>query len=195
MNETMHVVVWDPSGEYWEGGLVEAQTGRVLQTRGVATLPIEASLVRRSAVGGYFKRSWGSGWPLNAAVPRLVCPMLLHAVSGDGLQRLNWCARLVPVSDNAREVLEARIEEGGTLVGTLRLAPNSGQPGALSGGFGSTAGTAVRLDKIGKMDANGGWTVYGDASIATMVHGYFGCALYGSIAGIAVAWAAVSQSR
>ena len=53
----MHVVVWDPSGEYWEGGLVDDATAAVLRARDVATLPIDPGLVRGGAVRGYFRRS------------------------------------------------------------------------------------------------------------------------------------------
>lgn len=197
MNDTtMHVVVWDPSGEYWEGALVPPETGRVLQARAVATLPVEPRLLRRSAVGGYFRRSWGSGWPIGTAVPKMACPMMLHVVPGDGpLTALNWCARLVPDSEESAYEIAERIEKGGHLTGALRLCADTGQQLVSSGGFGSTPTTAIAVDKLGKPDANGGWTVGGKATIQTMTGGHFGCALFGMMPGIAVAWAAVSQSR
>ena len=192
---TMHVVVWDPSGEYWEGGLVSEAEGRVLRARRVVTLPIEARLVRRGAVGGYFKRGWGAGWPIGSAVPKMACPMMLHVMAGDMLRKLHWAARLVPESDEAMEAILARVEAGEHLVGALRLCPDSGQPGAFSGGFGSAADTSIDVQKLGKPDEEGGWTVGGTATLQVGVDGFFGCCLFGMMPGISVAWAAVSQSR
>jgi hypothetical protein len=181
----MHVVCWDPHGEFWEGALVDRGMVGALRARGVATLPVEQELILRSAVGGYFRRSWGSGWPIGTPAPRFCCPMILHVAAGDALRRLNWCARLVPV-DGAR----------GPFRGALRLAAHSGQPAAFSGGFGSSEDTCAAAERLASdPDEHGGWTVGGGGSMNSSVDGMFGCALYGQIAGLAVAWAAVSQSR
>lgn len=191
----MHVVVWDPSGEYWEGGLVDDEAANVLRTRRVAVLPIEPSLIRRSGASGFFKRAWGAGWPIGFTVPTMCCPMVLHCSNADNLQTIHWCARLVPENEQALQSLTDRLKEGGKLNGMLRLAGDSGQPGATSGGFSATAQASVKVEQLGMPDEDGGWTVGGQAKINMPGTGHLGLGLWGSVPGLAVAWAAVSQSR
>jgi hypothetical protein len=188
---THHVVVLDPRNEYWEGALVDVETAGALRARRVVTLPIEPELVRRSAIGGYFRRSWGSGWPIGTKVPKMHCPMVLFVAKGDGLRNLHWAARLVPESPEIARL----VGEGGHLTGTLQLTGDSGQPAASSGGFLPGPGASVNAALIGPLDEDGGWTVYGTGLIEAPVDEIFSCALYGAVAGMRVAWAAISQSR
>ena len=187
-----HIVVHDPEGLYWEGALVGAEHDvPALRGRGVVTLPIDADLVTRSAVAGYFRRAWGAGWPIGSAVPRMNCPLVLYVMAGDGRERINWVARIVPESaEMAREMREGR-----RFVGTIRLTADSGQPGAFGGGFSATADTTADLARLPPMDANGGWTVYGGGRIHAPGNNLIGFGLYGSVLGARVAWAAISQSR
>jgi hypothetical protein len=193
MGEAKHVVIWDPSGEYWEGGIVDAEVATPLRGRGVATLPVESNLVGRSAVGGWFKKAWGSGWPLGTSSPRLTCPMVLYVArdanpSVATARRLYFAARLVPDA----ETLEA-VGQGKQLSGMLRFSPDSGQPGTFSGGVGDA--TAVDPKQLPPPDERGGWTVYGQARVSSPVDGMLGLGIYASAPGLLVAWAAVSQSR
>lgn len=197
--EEKHVVVWDPSGEYWDGALVDPGTAEVLRTRKVATLPVEPGYIAMSAVGGWFKRSWGSGWPLGTTGPKMTCPLTLFVPSMDpspaarSPKILNFCARLVP-SD--AQVLAA-VREAGRLdvSGTIRLAPDSSQPWTHTGGIGARQDTVTELGQLGALDDYDGWTVYGKATITSPKDGFLGLGLYGSGPGLAIAWAAVSQSR
>lgn len=75
------IVVWDPKGDYWEGSLVDDATARIVQTRGGAVLPTTPEHFKRSGCGGFFKRAWGAGWPLDYAAPKLCCPMVLFVDS------------------------------------------------------------------------------------------------------------------
>ena len=192
---TKHVVIWDPSGEYWEGGLVDQEAVAPLKGRGVALLPVEEEYVGRTALGGWTKRSWGSGWPLSTGVPRMICPVMLYVVRGDGTsrsaERLNVVVRLVP---EGAEVL-SHMREGGRLSGSLRVAADSGQPGAQAGGVSTAPDTICELSKLGKPDEDDGWTVYLGARINSPVNGLLALSLYGSSPGLRVAWAAASQSR
>lgn len=186
-----HIVVFDPRAEYWEGAFVDSENAAVLRARRVVTLPIEPELVRRSAVGGYFRRSWGSGWPVGTSTPRMACPMILFVAAGDGLRVLNWVARLLPESQQVAEM----IGQGGRLVGTLRLTGDSGQPGTNVGGYSYGEKAAVNAAELGPLDEDGGWTVYGDGRVDASHDGMFAVALYGSVPGVRVAWSAITQSR
>jgi len=189
-----YVVIWDPSDEYWEGGIVDAELARgPLRGRGVATLPVERNLVGRSAVGGWFKKAWGSGWPLGTNSPRLTCPMMLWVARDSNpavayARRLYFAARLVPDA----ETLEA-VRQGRPLSGMIRFSPDSAQPGTHSGGVGET--TSIDPKELKAPDEYGGWTVYGQARVSSPVDGMLGLGIYASAPGLLVAWSAVSQSR
>jgi hypothetical protein len=186
-----HIVVDDPEGEFWEGGLVSAEADvPVLRARGVTTLPIAPELIGLSAVGGYFRRAWGSGWPLDSAIPQMVCPMMLYVLQGGdpqkvdagAIRRINCAVRLVRSAD-----IEPR--------GSLRLTTSSGQPGVFAGGFSATNDTHLDVSKLGKPDERGGWTAYMGGTISAPANTLIGFALYGAAPGLRVAWAAISQSR
>jgi len=186
-----HVVIYDPKDEYWEGALIEPEVAHLIRARKAITLPIEPEHLHRSAVGGYYRRAWGSGWPLSASLPKMHCPIILFAspsyVPGSG--RLNVAVRLVPDI----EVLPFLLS-GGKLSGAIQIAAESGQPGAHSGGFAPAEDTRVDVAQLGPMDEEGGWTVYAGGHLNVPGEGFFSCALYGAAAGLRVAWCAVSQS-
>jgi hypothetical protein len=186
-----HVIIQDPAREYWEGGLVEGEVALVLRARGVITLPIEPALLQKSALAGYYRRSWGSGWPLSLSIPRMHCPMVLYAAPSDtpGQGRLNAVLRLVPDADAIRPV-----RKGARLAGFLQLAAESGQPGSHSGGFQPDVDTRIDVQALGPLDADDGWTVYAGGQLNVPADGFFSCALYGAAAGLRVAWCAISQS-
>lgn len=188
---TTHVVIHDPTGEFWEGGLVEPEIAHVLRSRRVVTLPIEPTLLAKSAIGGYAKRSWGSGWELSASLPKMHCAMLLYAAPAvtPGLGRLNVAVRLVPDGTHL-----AAIREGSRLGGFLQIAAESGQPNAHSGGFAPDLDTRIDIANLGELDAEGGWTAYAGGKLNVPADGFFSCALYGAVAGARVAWCAISQS-
>lgn len=185
----MHrVVVWDPKGEFWEGSLVEERVARVLQERGVAMLPVVPELLRRAGVGGFHKRAWGSGWPLDFMAPRLVCPLTMFLSTA--LRTLHWVARLVP--DDAHR---QPASEGKTFTqGSVRLVGDSGQDHARMTTIANTT-PAVDGAKLGKLDAEGGWTVGGDAEVNPSSDGFYGFGLYGTMPGVRVVWAAVSLTE
>lgn len=189
-----HVVIWDPNGEYWEGGLVESSISDALRSRGVATLPTEAGLVSRSAIGGWAKRAWGSGYPISTSTPRMACPVILHVAKVDqtggvSFRRLSAVARLVP--DTVEDA--AHVRDGGKLSGHLRLAGDTSQVGTYAAGLFEPR--VIDARELGPLDVNGGWTVYSESGINVGVDGYVAVGLYGAIPGARVAWAAVSQSR
>lgn len=187
-----HVVVHDPEGTFWEGALVEAGAVGALRARGVVMLPIDDRMpwLGKSAVAGYFRRSWGSGWPIGTAVPRMASPLLLYVVRGDKPSSIHWCARVVL----EREALE-QVRAGQKPLGLIQLAADTSQPAAMSGGFISGPGNVQHGDKLGEPDQEGGWTLHGSGLIAPPCDGFAGLGLWGHLQGCRVAWAAVSQGR
>lgn len=185
------IVVEDPSGEWWEGALCDAPRARSLAGRGVVLLPVVPDFFRISGVGGYFRRSWGSGFPLSRTVPMFAAPCVV-ALDSTKVARVatgsivttsevHWRARLVPVGDAPE-----------SLAGTLRMASDSAQ--SLARFAPVVPGTSQIIDvaKLGKPDERGGWMVGGKMQTSAPSAGHYGFSLYGYAPGLAVAWVAVS---
>lgn len=193
--ERDQIVVWDPKGEWWQGGVVDPARARALAAEGVVMLPVRRQLLESNgALGGFFFRAWGSGWPLQPGPYRMVCPLALRVRAVETAQvdpptTLSWVARLVPGDD-------VELHEDGRYVGQgiVRLAFDSAQPGAFGGGVSPTDKSAVDVAQLGKPDANGGWTIRGEALLTPVSDMTVGLGLYCSAPGLRVAWAAVSQS-
>jgi hypothetical protein len=182
------LVLWDPSGIYWEGALVDAgANAEALRRRGVALLPVDTVLLRAGAMGGYVKRAWGSGWRLTE-VPSHHCQMAM--LLQHERTRLHWVARLVP----------HELEKGQKPRGWLRLLGDASQPPVSAAPVfpaeraDRTDMTTVSFDTIGEPDESGGWTVSGEAGCGLINAGFFAFALHGAGRGVAIAWAAVSQT-
>lgn len=179
-----HVVVYDPTGEWWEGALVDQQRAIALEGRGVVLLPVSAEQVRASGVGGWSKRSWGAGIPTTGSVPRMIAPLSLFVVPH--LRRLSWVARLV------RDTTVEMPESGP--IGLLRIVSDTSQPMAQAASISSSERSNVDVSKLGEADENGGWFVRGDAAVHASQLGHAGLSVYGTALGLRLAWAAVSLS-
>lgn len=173
------IVVWDPTGDYWEGALVAPQRAEVIRSQGGCVLPAAPELFRLSGVGGFTKRSWGSGWPLNFLHPQLACP--LTVLLTEGYRGVHWAIRLV--DDGSREP--------GQIQGTLRLSSDTSQSYALKASL-TPIGSPILGANLGKPDEYGGWTLTGRATVHPPQMGHHGFALYGTMPGCRVAWAALS---
>lgn len=191
MSEPEHyVVVEDPNhehdgrGEYWEGGVVDAARMKALAGRGVILLPVAPDLFRASAVGGYMRRGWGSGWPMPKTSPQSFCPLMQYVTPE--CKSIFWAARIVR---------DSRSKE--TPRGLLRLVSDSIQVHAVSAGYSPDPTLAVaRFEDLGEPDALGGWVVRGRGKVSPTTSGHLGLALYGfaTSEGLRVAWAAVSSA-
>ena len=177
-----YIVVEDPEGTYYEGSLVDPLRAAKLTARGAVLLPVEPELFRLSGVGGYSKRAWGAGWPLDSVHPLAVAQLLL--LCDPEHPGLHWCARLSR-SD------AAQASEGHVVQGSLRIAADTSQrtPHNLRLIPGDSP---IDAGKLGKPDARGGWTVRGRATLQCASQGHYGLALYGMAPGLRVLWAAVS---
>lgn len=180
----MFIVVDDPSGNWWEGSLVEDEARmRVLEGEGISLLPVMPMLMRQSGVGGFFKRAWGSGIDLSNQNPQVIAPMILYV---DPLvTTINWLVRLMP---------DPKIQGIRKFNGILRLMHDPGQPHAPIGGL-SGARTKVELTELPAPDARGGWTIRGEYDIRPHAAGHIGLAIFGTAPGLRVIWSAVSASR
>lgn len=178
----VRIVVWDPTGRWPEGTLLEGSSLlHVEKSRGAVLLPADADLcLGQDAVAGYFRRGWGMGVAWTDRPAQRACSMLLRIVPERPW--LHWCARVVPMH-----------ADGPPPRGRLHLVTNTGQMG----------GTAVRVSPMSEpqsledspIDEHGGWTLKGTSQLGMAGEGMLGLALYGAATGCAVLWSAATQTR
>lgn len=179
------IVVWDPKGDFWEGSLVDETTERMLAARGAVLLPVDPLLFKRSGVGGYFKRAWGSGWPLDFSTSRMVCPVTLFVEVSHRI--LHWKARLIPDMSLVEKAKNGeKVSEG-----HLRMVGDSGQANAWRASVVPDSPPVTGKD-LGRLDEYGGWTVSGRALVNPPQDAYYGFGIYGTLPGVRVAWVAAS---
>jgi hypothetical protein len=190
----MHIVVWDPEGEWWEGGIIpEQEQARELTRRGVVLLPVMPELLRVASNAGYYKRSWGRGVSLTTGGMQPLCPLSIYALHD--VHYLHWVARLVPTpsTDVDAEGKPKRIR------GMFSIVPDGTQRGALAAGLMGAERDRVQLERLPEMDRWGGWTVGGAARIQQMLDTQVGVTFHGGALGqgpqLRVAWAAVTQTN
>ncbi len=182
------IVVWDPEDRYWEGSLVEPQVATAIRQRGGASLPVDASMFALSGIGGYMRRGWGAGWPLDNLAPQSVCPLALYVTPDHRV--IHWVARLVP-----SEALAARSrEQAPDAPGSIQLMSVAARANTMKLGLSSR--TELRRTRdLGPTDSHGGWLVRGEVSVNPTSEGVASFSLYGTAPGLRVAWAAVSATR
>lgn len=179
-----HVVVWDPEGKFWEGALVDYQLAKSLHPSGVVTLPCVPDLFRLSGVGGYAKRSWGAGIPLDSMAPQLVAPLTIFCQPE--VRGMTWAARLVP------DVRADGRSPKGKLDGMVRFASDSAQRTPSRGAFVEIGERPVMVRDFGEADEHGGWTIGGKGHLSLQGEGHYGFALYATAPGFRVVWLAAA---
>jgi hypothetical protein len=184
------IVVDDPRGKWGEGSLVDSGRANQLRGRGITLLPVHPELFRSSGAGGFFKRSWGSGFPLSSDVPRYVCPIVIALDAtrttrietgiSQTVSAIHWVARVVaPDAEGPR-------------AGQIRLASDSSQHLSRYAPTVPNKSTAVDFAQLGPADKAGGWTVTGSVLVAPPIPGHYGFGLYGMGPGMSVRWIAAS---
>jgi hypothetical protein len=177
-----YIVIEDPENQYYEGSLVEAQKAAQLEARGVITLPVVPDLFKKSAAGGYFKRAWGSGWPLDALHPKMTSQMTLFC---DPIHKcLHWKAKLVATD-------EFMAQPAAQHQGQLQVVADTGQRTPYNASV-VPIDRPVLIRELGSPRTDKSWVVGGRATIACNVEGHYGFALYGHAPGLRVLWAAVT---
>lgn len=173
-----HVVVWDPSGEYWEGAIVEQELVPSLVDRGVAVLPAAPELFMQIGFAGYAKRSWGAGWPLDSEIPMAVTPLAIY-YPGEPYRTLHWKARLVGKKGQGIPLRMAAAEARGNVVRPV-LHDFAGKE------------NAVDIANLPEEDEHGGWTVGGVTRLSVAGPSMFSLCLYGCAPGMRIAWVAAT---
>lgn len=180
-----HVVVWDPEGEFWEGGIVSSQVATILgsEPRRAVCLPTMPDHFRWAGCAGFAKRSWGAGLSLDARAPTQVAPLTLYM--HPDVRGLSWAARLVPRPGAAR---------GGRAEGMVRFVSDSGQRTPMRAGYQEIGEKPIlfRDFDLSSPDEHGGWTIRGAGLSSVGPEGFYGFSLYGMAPGLAVAWVAAS---
>jgi hypothetical protein len=185
MND-MSIVVWDPTGRHHEGELIGRQQAVLLANKGIAMLPIDPSLLRRSGAGGWIKRSWGAGAePLSS---RRFCLVTICISASASAKALYWKARLVRIAEPANG------QEASTPRGTLTLSADSSQPGISSTVGVGQESPPVHLHMLGAADKYNGWTVGGKLRLNASREGFLGLSFFSVASGVKVRWLAVSQA-
>jgi len=201
------IVVEDPKGEFWEGALVDEMNAQALRAREVVLLPVIPDLFRRSGVGGFHKRAWGSGWSVDHFSPRVICPLTMYCAqytdeNHRALSQLNWAAKIVLTDE-----IKARLKIGhpDLLPGFLKITSDASQFSPFKAGV---VPKTDRDDRVGdrpaellfkdlvtyKQKEDGMLVLTGKATLTIPGDGYYGFGLYAMGTGLKVVWLAVSQS-
>lgn len=177
--DRQHIVVHDPSGEFWDGGVVDSQRAEILGQRGAVCLPCDPALFRKTGVGGFMKRAWGAGWPLDAAAAESFCPITLWAEITH--RRVHWAARLIP--------------SPAASTGFARLIGLPSHASGWSAVVQAEGGGLVKAETLGDPDEDGGWTVGGHGVVQLRGPGFYDFALYGMMPGVRCVWLAASLAQ
>jgi|SRR6266850_2779448 len=193
MENAYWIVVDDPRGEWDEGSVVGAERSLQLRARGACLLPFDPDLARRCGVGGYMRRGWGAGYPVDSPHPRMHCPLSVYATPNHA--GLHWAARLVGSPEVMERVAQLAARKDAMpdtgVVGQLKIAADPSQGLANIVAVEHTQG-AVAMKTLGTPDERGGWTIGGVAEARIPTEAVYGFALYGWAPGLRVAWAAVT---
>jgi len=182
-----HVVVWDPEDKYTEGSLVDDGVAAMVKGRGGSVLPVDATLFELGGCAGYMRRGWGAGWPVDFSMPKMFCPLTLYITKEQ--RTIHWSARLVStlVRTGPGDVDPRRD-------GVIQLAAAPSRGNTLQAPL-TPKVVPPRLMDLGPADAHGGWLIGGTAQVNVREEGNHSFALYGSGAGVRVAWAAIAATR
>lgn len=186
---TQFIVVEDRTGEWWEGALVDQARARQLEAKGVVLLPVVPDLFKRSGVGGFTKRAWGSGWMLDSLHPRVVCPLTMFCAQQ--YTKLSWAAKVIPTPEMLKK-LERNVPE--LLQGFIKIAADAGQAIAYKAGVSPTEDFLVKDLTAKKLTEDGAFILRGTAKLSLPADAHYGFALYAMATGLGVVWLAASQS-
>lgn len=183
------VVVHDPTGTYWDGSLIQSTMKSMLATKGGVSLPIDAKTVTQGGASGWYKRAWGAGWPMDYPSSQLACRMLLAVPQGECV--VNWAAMLV-AGPPIEEML--KVPDKLALMGNGILSLASDQQPSLQTATYTPTTQPVGLKGLEKdlRAGKGTCIVQGRGAVRAERSGVHGFAIYGTMPGMRVAWAALA---
>jgi hypothetical protein len=89
------VVVYDLTGEFMPGELVDGQAAAVLQTRrSILLMPVDDTRFH-TTLSGWCRRDWGRGWAFDGMTQERGCP--LAAMADAGREAVFWAAGVAPI--------------------------------------------------------------------------------------------------
>lgn len=169
-----HVVVYSSDGKIKLGSLLTPMISRVMEQKGVITLPVESERMTVNGAGGYVLKHYGSGWSIDYTSPRMMCPIVLAIAPGDS--KLVWRAGLVK-------------PPGVQVVGSVRLASDTSQINTSAIALGPNQ--AFNLDNFEQSSQR--CVIGGECNISATSECYCGLALYAKGNNCGIEWFAVSQ--
>ncbi len=183
------IVVEDPQGIWWDGAIVDEGRQRQLEARGVVLLPCIPDLFRKSGVGGFHKRSWGAGFPINPTRPGIVAPLTLFC--SQHFNMMHWAFRVAMEPGHLEKVKngDKAVFDGAFIrfIGDASQAnPNK-----------CTLTPVVSPDFATfdeRMLVDDGFIIRGSSTCSFSGDGHYGFALYGTARGLRIVWAAATQS-
>lgn len=178
-----HIIVWDPRKKAWPGSLLTDNHARALEQQGVVSLPCDPRMFMVCGAGGFAKREWGAGWPLDSGSSRFHAPLTIFATPEH--RRLYWAARLMPDSTEDWQK---------KLSGKIQFATQVQQGTQVVANWSPDSPPTPPIESLGPPDAAGGWTLRGAGYVRVQHATMYGFAFYGVAAGARLIWAAASVS-
>lgn len=163
--------IWDPTGHYRVGTILENDRMTVARRRGVAMLPIDLRHVHASPPG-FFHRSWGDGWVYDNMIAERGCSMVV--VADPAYHWMYWAAAVEP------------IRAGEAMTGQLRLVGN-GANGCSSAGISQDV-IPPQLQHFPSEPT----LIGGRCQVAVAQPGILGLSIYGSVKNARILWSAAS---
>jgi hypothetical protein len=167
-----YLVLEDPTRQYRVGTRLEAAAAKLAANKGVALIPVDPNVYQvHSAVSGFFRSDYGTGWPLpKQAGP--ICPMTLclHKTSS----AIHWRAAI-------------QVKHKNECWGQVRLTSDSSQYGMMIG----VQSDAVELSQYEGVESP--FIIGGQSDLSSCPDGFGGFSLWGCGGGI-VLWVAISQT-
>jgi hypothetical protein len=188
------IVVEAGVGSKWlEGDVLDEVVGAQASGEGDVTLPVDADLLKRSGIGGYFRRSWGRGIVAASGLPSHVVPITMYLSSKH--RHIEWAARLgVEEMQAHRYLTELRKGAHVDIDGSLRLAADGSQPSPAQVGVKASGNEGTTLRGLSIRDLESKTVlIRGTAEVFVPQSGYYGLSLYGRAPGFRVMWVAASQ--
>lgn len=180
--QTVHVVLFDPSGVVPEGFVVPNYLKLAeLHAHGCLTLPVDDDLVPGKTMDpqdGFVVKTWGQGWTFDRGAGERGCPMLLRVLPLRGF--IHWMACLAPIAERDMQ-------------GQIRLVTDSANPVYASQGLHPILTPPAFRGSSKERGRGGGGVIRGLCQVSVSTESLLALNLYAIAKGCRVLWSAVSH--